>query len=50
MKYNSNYLNVMLETASAEFGSALEMLAACKLSGKDTFALGYFEHSKDEYM
>ncbi len=49
MKNNSNYLNVMLETASAEFGSALEMLAACKTSVKDTFAFGYFEHSKDEY-
>lgn len=50
MNNYQNYLNVMLETASAEFGSALEMLAACKLAEKDTFALGYFEHSKDEYM
>ncbi len=49
MKNRPNYLNVMLETASAEFGSALEMLAACKTSAKDTFAYGYFEHSKDEY-
>ncbi len=39
----------MLETASAEFGSALEMLAACKLSEKDSFAYGYFQHAKDEY-
>ena len=42
-------LEVMHETACAEFGSALEMLAACKSSQKDSFAFGYFEHSKDEY-
>ena len=50
MKKNpSKYLEVMHETACAEFGSALEMLAACKSSEKETFAYGYFEHSKDEY-
>ena len=48
-KNPSKYLEVMHETACAEFGSALEMLAACKLSEKETFAYGYFEHSKDEY-
>ena len=49
MKQTQSYLNIILETACAEYGSALEMLAACKLSKKDTFAFGYFEHSKDEY-
>ena len=48
-KIKHKYLNVMLETAYAEYASALEMLTACKLSSKDTFANGYFEHSKDEY-
>ncbi len=45
----NRYLNILNETLSAEYGSALEMLAACKLSEKDTFAYGYFQHSKDEY-
>jgi len=48
-KNDQNYLNVMLETAFAEVGSALEMLAACKKSEKSTFAFGYFQHAKDEY-
>lgn len=46
---NKKYLNVLLETACAEFGSALEMLQACKESNKENMAYGYFEHSKDEY-
>ena len=32
----SNNLNVFLETAYAEYASALEMLAACKISNKDS--------------
>ena len=48
-KNDIQYLNVMLETSCAEFGSALEMLIACKLSDQETFAYGYFEHAKDEY-
>ena len=48
-KKDSQYLNVMLETSCAEFGSALEMLIACKLSDQPSFAYGYFEHAKDEY-
>ena len=40
---------VMHETAYAEFGSALEMLTACKLSNQVNFCFGYFHHSKDEY-
>ncbi len=46
---NKKYLNIILETACAEFGSALEMLKACKESDKTNLAYGYFEHSKDEY-
>ena len=49
MKNYSNYLNVMLETAFAEFGSALEMLSACKNSNHENFCCGYFNHAKDEY-
>ena len=41
-------LNVLQETAYAEFGSALEMLSACKLSNKESLCFGYFHHSKDE--
>ena len=48
-KKDIQYLNVMLETSCAEFGSALEMLIACKLSDQENFAYGYFEHAKDEY-
>ncbi len=44
-----NELYVMIETASAEFGSALEMLSACKNTNKASFANGYFEHASDEY-
>ena len=40
---------VFVETAYAEYGSALEMLAACKLAEKSSHAYGYFEHAKDEY-
>ena len=48
-KVLKRHLNVLQETAYAEFGSALEMLSACKLSNKDSFCFGYFHHSKDEY-
>ena len=46
---NNNLLKVIYETAYAEYGSALEMLAACKLAEKETFCFGYFHHAKDEY-
>ncbi len=46
---HSPTLNVLSETAYAEYGSALEMLAACKAANKPTHAYGYFEHAKDEY-
>lgn len=44
-----NQLNILYETAHAEYGSALEMLAACKKSNSASLSLGYFLHSKDEY-
>ncbi len=46
---NKKYLNILFETACAEFGSALEMLKACKDSNQENLACGYFEHAKDEY-
>ena len=42
-------LEVLHETAYAEHGSALEMLAACKASTRNSLVYGYFEHAKDEY-
>ena len=42
-------IRVMHETAYAEYGSALEMLSACKLSQKQTSCFGFFHHAKDEY-
>ena len=45
----SKIQNVLYETAHAEFGSALEMLAACKKCKSPTTAFGYFHHAKDEY-
>ncbi len=49
MKDDASKLNIILETASAEYGSALEMLSACKLSEKAPYSCGYFNHAKDEY-
>ena len=46
---NIRILNVLLETACAEFGSALEMLIACKGADSINIANGYFQHAKDEY-
>ena len=46
---NSKIENVLYETAHAEFGSALEMLAACKKCSSPSTAFGYFHHAKDEY-
>ena len=42
-------LPIFFETAHAELASALEMLAACKLTDSPKQALGYFMHAKDEY-
>ena len=49
MGRSENHIRVMHETAYAEYGSALEMLSACKLSNKETFCFGFFHHAKDEY-
>ena len=46
---NKKYLEIIFETACAEFGSALEMLKACKESNQENLAHGYFDHAKDEY-
>ena len=42
--------NVLYETAYAEYGSALEMFAACKKSSNKNEVFGFFEHAKDEYI
>ena len=47
-KINSE-LPIFYETAHAELASALEMLAACKVTASPKQALGYFLHAKDEY-
>ena len=42
-------LPIFYETAHAELASALEMLAASKLTNSPKQVLGYFMHAKDEY-
>ena len=49
MKNSQSELPVFYETAHAELASALEMLAACKLTESPKQAFGYFMHAKDEY-
>ena len=49
MKKIESELPVFYETAHAELASALEMLAACKLTDSPKQAFGYFMHAKDEY-
>jgi len=49
MKKSQSELLVFYETAHAELASALEMLAACKLTESPKQAFGYFMHAKDEY-
>ena len=49
MKKSQSALTVFYETAHAELASALEMLAACKLTKSPKQAFGYFMHAKDEY-
>ena len=49
MKKIKSELPIFFETAHAELASALEMLAACKVSDTPMQAFGYFMHSKDEY-
>ena len=42
-------LTIFYETAHAELASALEMLAASKLTDSPKQVFGYFMHAKDEY-
>ena len=49
MKKSQSELPVFYETAHAELSSALEMLAACKVTKSPKQAFGYFMHAKDEY-
>ena len=49
MKKIKPELPIFYETAHAELASALEMLAACKVSDSPKQAFGYFMHAKDEY-
>ena len=49
MKKFQQQLPVFYETAHAELASALEMLAACKITETPSQAFGYFMHAKDEY-
>ena len=49
MKKIQSELPIFYETAHAELASALEMLAACKLTDSPKQAFGYFMHAKDEY-
>ena len=49
MKKSKSELPVFYETAYAELASALEMLAACKVTESPKQAFGYFMHAKDEY-
>ena len=49
MKKINSELPIFYETAHAELASALEMLAACKVTDSPKQAFGYFMHAKDEY-
>ena len=49
MKKIQSELPIFYETAHAELASALEMLAACKVTESPKQAFGYFMHAKDEY-
>ena len=49
MKKSKSELPIFYETANAELASALEMLAACKLTESPRQAFGYFMHAKDEF-
>ena len=49
MKKIESEMPIFYETAHAELASALEMLAACKVTDSPKQSLGYFMHAKDEY-
>ena len=46
---NEQIINMLSETAYAEYASALEMLTACKTAKSSNLAHGYLMHSRDEY-
>ena len=46
---NNNLLATLVEFAYAEYGSALEMLAAAKKSKSPRLKVGYINHALDEY-
>jgi rubrerythrin len=45
----SNLYNTLVEFAYAEYGSALEMLAAAKKAESPKLKIGYINHALDEY-
>ena len=46
---NRDLLGTLVEFAYAEYGSALEMLAAAKRAKSKKLKLGYIKHASDEY-
>ena len=46
---NRDLLGTLVEFAYAEYGSALEMLAAAKKAKSSKLKLGYIKHASDEY-
>ena len=46
---NADLLGTLVEFAYAEYGSALEMLAAAKKAKSPKLKLGYIRHASDEY-
>ena len=46
---NNDLLGTLVEFAYAEYGSALEMLAAAKRAESPKLKLGYIRHASDEY-
>ena len=46
---NKNLLKTLIEFSYAEYGSALEVLAAAKRTNSPKLKLGYIRHALDEY-
>ena len=46
---NSNLYKTLVEFGYAEYGSALEMLAASKKAQSSNMKVGYINHALDEY-
>ena len=46
---NKNLARTLVEFAYAEYGSALEMLAAAKKAKSPKLKIGYINHALDEY-